>query len=215
MKKNLCIILGLVVASLALANNPFEKAMRTNIPAVFSSTNPTELQEVINQLNRIGEVENERWEPHYYAAFGYLKMSEMHEAAADKDKYLDLAMGAVEKAEAVLPNDSELEAMRGYILMIKLTVDPAARGMEYSGLAFTSFQKAISLNPKNPRAHYLMGRMQYGTAQFMGGGSEEACQTLDNALKLFNQEQKSSNEFAPTWGKQSTERSIAQICRKE
>lgn len=215
MKKNLCIILGIVMASIALANDPFKKAMRTNIPEVFSADNPEGLQETINRLNRIGEAEKDRWEPYYYAAFGYLRMSDMQDTDENKDQYLDLAMKTVEKAETILPNDSELETMRGYILMMQLMVDPANRGMVYSGLAFASFQKAVHLNPTNPRAHYLLGRMQHGTAQFMGGGNEEACKSLAHAISLYQEAEQPENPFAPSWGKESAKRSVEQICSEE
>ncbi len=214
MKKNLILMIGVFLASVALANGQFEKAMGKNIPAMFSAKTPAEMQDVLNQLNRIGEAEGDRWEPYYYVAFGYLRMSEMFETAEDKDKYLDLALAAVAKGEEIKPNDSELEAMRGYVNMIKLTVDPASRGMTYSGLAFQSFQKAIALDPNNPRAQFLLGRMQYGTAQFMGSGTEEACGSLFKALILFDKEEKSDNPFAPTWGKGATEEAIKQLCEK-
>lgn len=214
MKKNLLIIAGVLCATLVLANGQFEKAMAKNIPAMFNADSPEALQDAINQLNRVGEAEGDRWEPYYYVAFGYLRMSFMYEKAEDKDKYLDLGMKAVEKGETINPNDSELEAMRGYIHMMKLTVDPATRGMTYSGLAFTSFQKAIKLNPENPRAHYLMGRMQYGTAQFMGGGTEDACGSMFKALTLFDKEVKKDNPFAPSWGKESTQETITELCEK-
>ncbi|WP_425392071.1 tetratricopeptide repeat protein [Ekhidna sp.] len=212
MRKNMILILGLLCAAVAMANGQFEKAMSESIPAMFSAQNPDDLQNAINKLDRIGEAEGDRWEPYYYAAFGYLRMSGMFEKAEEKDKYLDLAMKQVEKGEAINPNDSELEAMRGYIHMIKLTVDPATRGMMYSGLAFTSFQKAIKLNPENPRAHFLLGRMQHGTAQFMGGGSEDACASLFKAKVLFMKGEETENPFAPSWGQDGTEESIQQIC---
>ena len=215
MRKNMLLLLGVLCATITLASGQFEKAMGENIPAMFAAQNPEELQAVINNLSRIGEAEGDRWEPYYYSAFGYLRMSEMFEKADDKDKYLDLAMKEVEKGEAIKPNDSELESMRGYIHMIKLTVDPATRGMTYSGLAFTSFQKAIKLNPDNPRAHFLMGRMQYGTAQFMGGSTDEACGSLFKAKVLFEKEEKSENPFAPSWGKKGTEESIQKLCEKQ
>ena len=214
MKKNLILLLGVLCATLTMANGQFEKAMGKNIPAMFSASNQADLQAVINNLNRIGEAEGDRWEPYYYVAFGYLRMSEMVETAEDKDKYLDLAMAAVDKGEEIKPDDSELESMRGYVNMIKLTVDPATRGMTYSGLAFASFQKALALNPNNPRAHFLMGRMQYGTAQFMGSGTEEACGSLFRALVMFDKEEASENPFAPSWGKNSTEQSIKELCEK-
>ncbi|WP_436516986.1 tetratricopeptide repeat protein [Ekhidna sp. To15] len=214
MKKNLILILGVLCATLTLANGQFEKAMGKNIPAMFSAETPEAMQAVINNLNRIGEAEGDRWEPYYYVAFGYLRMSDMVEAADDKDKYLDLAMKAVDKGAEIKPNDSELEAMRGYVQMIKLAVDPATRGMTYSGLAFASFQKALALDPNNPRAHFLMGRMQYGTAQFMGSGTDEACGSLFKALVMFDKVGEPENPFAPTWGKNSTEQSIKQLCEK-
>ena len=215
MKKNLILLLGMLCASVALANGQFEKAMGKNVPAMFTAETPEELQAVINQLDRIGEAEGDRWEPYYYAAFGYLRLGEMYETAAEKDKYFDLAMEEVEKGEAIKPNDSEIEAMRGYINMMKLTVDPQTRGMTYSGLAFASFQKAIALDENNPRAHFLMGRMQYGTAQFMGGTTDEACGSLFKALVMFEKAEDPENPFAPTWGKESTEQAIKQLCEKK
>ena len=215
MKKYLLLLLGILCATLTFANGQFEKAMSENIPAMFAANNPAELQGVINQLERIGAAEEDRWEPYYYAAFGYLRLSGMYETSEEKDTYLDLGMKAVEMGEEIKPNDSELETMRGYILMMKLVVDPASRGMMYSGLAFTSFQKAIKLNPENPRAHFLMGRMQHGTAQFMGGGSEEACASIFRALMLFeNNDKENANPFAPSWGMEGTKESIKEICEK-
>ena len=173
---------------------------------------PSPLQAVINQLDRIGAAEADRWEPYYYQAFGYLRMSGMQQQMAEKDKFLELALAAVAKGEAIQPNDAELESMRGYIVMMQLVVDPASRGMTHSGMAFASFQKAIQLDPSNPRAHYLLGRMQYGTAQFMGGGNEEACQTLSRAKALFAEGATSENPFAPNWGAEGTEEAIKEIC---
>ncbi|MDW3191564.1 MAG: tetratricopeptide repeat protein [Cytophagales bacterium] len=202
MKKYSFILLIAFLSTSLLANGPFEKAMGTNVPLVFSSNTPADLTPVINKLNRIGAAEKDRWEPHYYVAFGYLRMSQMMQEAAEKDKYLDLALQSVEQAESILPNDSELEAMRGFIIMIQLTVDPGTRGMTHSPLAMASFQKAVALNPENPRAHYLLGQMQFGTAQFMGGDTSEACASIAKAIELFDQQEASDNPFAPTWGKQ-------------
>lgn len=202
MKKYSFILLIAFLSTSVLANGPFEKAMGANVPLIFSSNTPTDLTPVINKLNRIGAAEKDRWEPHYYVAFGYLRMSQMMEEAAEKDKYLDLALQSVAQAETILPNDSELEAMRGFIIMIQLTVDPGTRGMTHSPMAMASFQKAVALNPNNPRAHYLLGQMQYGTAQFMGGDTSEACASIAKSIELFDQQGEQDNPFAPTWGKQ-------------
>ena len=213
MKKNIFVFIALAVASLAMATNgQFEKAMSRGIPGMFAARDAESLQAAINQLNRIGEAEGDRWEPYYYSAFGYLRMSSMVESIEEKDKYLELSLEEVKKGEMIKPNDSELETMRGYVIMLQLAVDPATRGMTHSGAAFASFQKAIQLNPENPRAHYLLGRMQHGTAQFMGGGSEEACGSFQKAFALLENE-KNDNPFAPSWGKEEAEKALEGICQ--
>lgn len=212
MKKYSFLLLIAFLSTTVLANGPFEKAMGANVPLIFSTNTPDGLMPVINKLNRIGAAEKDRWEPYYYIAFGYMRMSQMQQDAAVKDKYLDLALKSIDQAETILPNDSELEAMRGFLIMIQLTVDPGTRGMTHSPLAVASFQKAIALNPENPRAHYLLGQMQYGTAQFMGGDTSEACASVAKALELFDQEEAKENPFAPTWGKQEALGMQQQAC---
>ena len=162
----------------------------------------------------MGAAEGDKWEPYYYSAYGYVRMSGFVESGDEKDKYLDLALEAVKKGEAIKPNDSELESIRGHVHMIRITVDPANRGMMYSGMAFTSFQKAVQLNPNNPRAHYLLGQMQYGTAQFMGGGDGGACKSFFQAMLLFEKEESAEESFAPSWGKEANKEAMGQMCEK-
>lgn len=214
MKKYVIIILVSLYATGVLAGGPFEKAMSKNIPAMFQASTPQALQSTINKLDRVGAAEETRWEPYYYAAFGYLRMSGMQKTIADKDKYLDLALESIAKSSKIDKDNSELETLRGYVHMIRTSIDPAMRGMKYSGMAFESFQKALALNPDNPRAHYLLGQMQYGTAKFMGGGDGGACESFATAQGLFAAEAETDLGIAPSWGRQSTEESIANLCKK-
>jgi len=212
MRRTFLTLFGIALAIITLANGPFEKAMGKNIPAVFSAQSPEELQGAINQLSRVGEAEGNRWEPYYYTAYGYILMSGFYESKDEKDKFLNLALTEVDKGLSIATTNSELVALKGYSYMMQLTLDPASRGMTYSGMAFEQFSKAVQLNPQNPRAHYLLGRMQHGTAQFMGGGFDEACGSLAIAKNLFENGEPSDNPFAPTWGEETTLNSIKEIC---
>ena len=131
-------------------------------------------------------------------------MANREKDAIKKDGYLDLALVAVEKAKAIKENESEIIAMEGFIHMIRLTVDPATRGQQYSGMAMQNFGKAIELNPENPRALSLLAQMQFGTARFFNSPPTEACGTVTKALEKF-ETFKSENPLAPVWGKGMTE----------
>jgi hypothetical protein len=88
--------------------------------------------------------------------------------------------------------------------MIRVTVDPAARGQQYSGMAFQLYNKAISMNPENPRALAFLAQMQMGVAKFMNSPTTDACNTNRKAIEKFASF-KSDNPIAPQWGKVMTE----------
>jgi len=177
----------------------YYEQMGKQIQAVYAAQTMDEFQSAINALDRIAGAEKTKWEPYYYSAFGSVMMATREKEASKKDGYLDQALAAVEKGKAIASNESELVAMEGFVHMIRVTVDPASRGAQYSGLAMQTFGKAIALNPENPRALVFMAQMQYGTAQFLKSSTTEACATLSKAIEKFTSF-KSDNPLAPRWG---------------
>ena len=140
----------------------------------------------------------------------------MRQKEGDKqDKDLNLSIEEVEKGLVVENTNSELVSLKGYAYMMQLTIDPASRGMKYSGMAFEQFNKALQMDASNPRAHYLLARMQHGTAQFTGGGDGGACESLNTAKALLDSGKKNDNPFAPSWGYETTLTSIKEICGGE
>ncbi len=209
--KQLTLIPVLIVAFLlailkfGFANdNKYAETMQKNIHTIYTAQTIEELQAVANTFERIGSTEKTKWEPYYYASFGYIMMANREKDGVKKDAYLDLAATALNKAKEIVPNESEVIALEGFNYMIRLTVDPASRGQQYSGLSMASFGKAMALNPENPRALAFMAQMQYGTAQFFGSSTDEACATLAKSLEKFSTF-KSDNPLAPVWGKEMAE----------
>jgi tetratricopeptide (TPR) repeat protein len=195
----------LLVSKLAFADGEkYIETMQRNIETVYTSQSIPDLQNAVNALERIADAEKTKWEPFYYAAFGNIMMANREKEATAKDNYLDLALKSIEKAKALQPNESEIIALEGFVHMIRVTVDPASRGAQYSGMAFQSFGKAVAMNPENPRALSLLAQMQYGTAQFFGSPTTEACATLAKSLEKF-ESSKSENPLAPQWGKKMAE----------
>ena len=199
------LIFAMALSLVTFANDgKYFETMSKNIEAVYKGQTIEELQQAVNALNRVADAEKTKWEPYYYSAFGNVMMANREQDAMKKDGYLDLALVAVEKAKANKEGESEIISMEGFIQMIRITVDPATRGQQYSGMAMQTFGKAIGLNPENPRALSLMAQMQFGTARFFNAQPTEACGTVTKALEKF-ETYKSENPLAPIWGKGMTE----------
>lgn len=196
------VVLVLITAGLINADGTrYIEAMQKNIQSVYKAKSVADLQESVNSLERIAAAEKFKWEPYYYVSFAYIRMSNFEQDATKKDLYLDQANASIEKAASINENESEIIALVGFIHMMRVAVDPASRGAQYSGMAMQAFGKATSLNPENPRALALMAQMQYGTAKFFGSPATEACATLNAALQKFDS-YKSDNPLAPQWGRE-------------
>jgi tetratricopeptide (TPR) repeat protein len=200
----LAVFLFALVKSAFATDGKYIEAMKKNIDAVYKAQSIEELQASVNAFQRIADAEKTKWEPNYYAGFGSILMATREKDGAKKDAYLDRAMEFIKKCKEIAPEDSEIITLEGFVYTIRVTVDPATRGPQFAGLAMQTFGKAISINPENPRALSMLAQMQYGTAQFFGSSTAEACGTLDKSLEKFAS-YKSENPLAPVWGKDGAE----------
>jgi hypothetical protein len=203
MKAIFAIFLTLVVSTLT-AQDKYTETMLKNIDAAYKGKTVAEHQATANAFERIAAAEKTKWEPYYYAAFSNIMAANLETESAKKDGYLDLATKDLDQAKAIKANDSEITALEGFVHMARVTVDPATRGQEYSGKAFRSFSTAVALNPENPRALALLAQMQYGTAQFFGSSTAEACDTAAKSIQKF-ESYKAESALSPQWGKQMAE----------
>jgi hypothetical protein len=201
-------VLVFLAKSTFASDGKFIEAMQKNIQAIYQAQTIDQYQTAVNGFERIGATEKTKWEPLYYAAFGYIMISHRETDGAKKDAYLDLAMTAIEKAKTLAPEESEIFALEGFAYMIRLAVDPASRGAQFAGYAMQSYKHALELNTENPRALALLAQMQYGTAQFFGSSTAEACETCKTALIKF-ETYKSESPIAPVWGKPMAESMLA------
>lgn len=208
----LTLLLTVSIRSNVQANDgKFVEAMQKNIKAVYEAKEIADYQLSVNAFIRIASVEKSRWEPSYYTAFGYVMMANRENTGAQKDVYLDEALKFIEAGKKLAPSESELVALEGFVYMMKVTVDPASRGMIYAPKAMQTYSAALALNPENPRALAMMAQMQYGTSQFFGSPVTEACETNSKALEKFKTYQ-SDNILAPTWGSLMAE-SLKERCK--
>lgn len=198
--------LSLMWITLAFAADPaYENAMKKQIAAMNTIQSADESQAIANGFLRIAEAKSEEWLPLYYAA--WIQSTAAFRFEVNKDQFFDQAMELVNKADKLAPNNSEITALKGYIIMGKLSVDPMNRGQEMSPLALQTFGKAIALDRENPRATTLMAQMELGMSQFFGNGPEKACGLARVGLELYAKEEAKITEgyLLPTWGKNQAE----------
>ena len=194
----LMMMFSLVSAAFA-TDEKYLQAMQKHINAIYQARDVQALQEVVNGFARIASVEKDKWEPLYYIAYGNIMMANFEQNGDSKDAYLDKANEVIKKAKTISPKEPELATLEGFSHMIRIGIDPQSRGMVYAPQAMEAYQRALSVEPNNPRALTLLAQMQLGTARFFGSDSTEACQTNAKALQSFAS-YKSENVLAPVWG---------------
>ena len=119
-----------------------------------------------------------------------------------KDEVLDHVQTYLDKIASIEHNECEALALQGFVYMLRISVDPATRGPEYSAMSAASLQKAKSLDENNPRVLHLLAQLSFGSAQFFGSDTSEACQLNDLSLEEFISRAKEVEDESldPNWG---------------
>lgn len=203
--KKLVVTLALVsLFSICFANETYQKAMNQSIEKLFQAKTVPEYFEIANQFERISQIEKTEWLPLYYASFAYIMISFQEPENAKKDTYLDQAQKYLDQAMTIVPDESELFLLQGFLYPSRITIDPMNRGMTYMADMNKSLDKALELNPDNPRVYYLRATMTFHTPEAYGGGAAKALplyQVADEKFKIF----KPKTGISPNWGKESNE----------
>ena len=191
---------------LSFTKGDYEKVMQSTLAEMHQAHTVTEIQSVANKFERIATAEKSKWLPYYYSAYCHVMMTTREKDLTKWDGYLDTADGILDKAVKLKkPNMVEILVLKGFSNMMRISVDPATRGQEYSMKSAGFLQQAHQLDDENPRVNLMMAQMLYGTAQFFGSGTGEACEKFSNASALFIKEEAEGRGIQPAWGKPQVE----------
>ncbi|MCF6352393.1 MAG: hypothetical protein L3J06_05230 [Cyclobacteriaceae bacterium] len=203
-------LLALTFFLFSFTKGGYETAMQNTIAEIYQAKKTTNLKAVANKFERIGAAEKGKWLPSYYTAYCYIMMTTVEEDLTKWDAYLDTADEVLEQTTKLKKaNMVEILALKGFANMMRISVDPATRGQEYSMKSAGFLQQASQLDDQNPRVNLMMAQMLLGTARFFGKGREEACQKFANAKELFLKEETEGRGILPAWGKPQVESMLA------
>ena len=125
MKRTILLIAFVLFATFAARandNQKYYKIMGESIGELFAAQTNDAIQAVINKLERVSKAEADKWEPHYYAAFGYIRLYNNAESVPEKDSFIDKAIAEVNAGLKVAENEDELIALKGYAWMMKMVL---------------------------------------------------------------------------------------------
>jgi tetratricopeptide (TPR) repeat protein len=204
------IILAMLVSF--AGDNGYTERMKKNLEALKAVNSPETFLEIGRDFKKIATEETEKWLPNYYVAYSILNYVFSDNYTSNLDTRLDEAQKYLDKARELSPDNSEIEALQGWIYQGRIQADPSGRGMAFSQKAAESFGKAKSLNPENPRTYFLNGMNVLYTPEQFGGGKKAACPYFQEAKSKYDSF-KPESPIAPDWGKEYTEK-LLEDCSK-
>ena len=217
MKKSmliLAIVFGTMVSVFA-QETAYEKVMKKEIVKLDQADSLSKYKNSANAFSRISQLNPNEWQPYYYEALAYIYQGlDNAQSLVKRDEALAKAEDLIKKADAISTNNSEIITLEGFKIMAEVSADPGSRGQSLSGTVMHNFGKALSINPKNPRATILMAQMEFGMAKFFHSGTEKACGLAKQSQAIFaaQNDEVLKTELMPTWGKTLSDK-LNKVCQ--
>jgi hypothetical protein len=178
----------------------FIQMMEKNLVGIDTLKTVEQWQNASNAFERIAQKETKEWLPQYYVAlcqtmiFNFEKDPAKQEPLCDKtDKYLA-------KADSLNPNNSEIWVLKSVAASDRIRLNPMVNGQKYGPLSGMALEKAIVLDPENPRAYMEKGLGLFFTPPQWGGDPVKGKELMELAAKKYDAF-KPASSIHPAWGK--------------
>ncbi len=222
--KQLLLVAAVVFSVVAQAqSDKYADAMKQTLSVMDSAKTTADFESSAAAFQRISDAEKTQWLPYYWASLALategwqyypdakgvtvMKVSDLSGAMTTLASRIN---GLLDKADAIATSNedkAEILTIRNMAATQQMLVDPQSRYMTFGTEAGTDLQKAIALNPNNPRLYYLQGMSVFGTPEQFGGGKEKAKPLFQKAVDLGKAEQ--LKPLYPHWGLDMSEGMLA------
>ncbi|MDM1043873.1 hypothetical protein HX004_03300 [Myroides sp. 1354] len=194
MKKVLILIFS-ICSVLVFGQANYEKGMQKAMQEWQQGNN----KEALAILERISDANTENWIPAYYQVL--IRITQGFQNPQD-----EIVEHVVQNNRLIIERwltegGEEWYVLQGMNETLDLMTDPVNKGMKQSGIIIQSYEKALKLNPNNPRGCYSLASFYLSSSKFMKVDVDYAMRLLNQSLVLFDQ-QTSEVPFYPSWGKE-------------
>ena len=193
--KSIITSIVLFVCSILSAQTQFEQGMGKAMQLWGAGKDA----EAVATFERIASVEKNNWLPNYYIAF--ICTIDVF-ASKDKDKngaLISKAQDAIDNATLISPNNTEIMVVQAMLYTAILVQDPMTNGQKYSALAMEQYNKALIIDPNNPRVVFSKAEFEIGGAKYWGTDTKPMCAAIAKSIELFAKF-KPETQFHPSWG---------------
>jgi uncharacterized protein (DUF2141 family) len=205
----------LVLTILGFSQDQYQQKMGEAMQNYGQVANIQDYSAAASQFELIANAASTEWLPLYYHAQCYIMMSfsDREASEVEKDAYLEVAEGSINKMITIAPNESEIYALKALYYTAKLVIDPMTRGQKYGILTNTAIQKALARDAENPRAKQLALSNKVGTAEFFGKNINEFKPEAEQLLADWDNYE-IRGPFYPNWGKDQVEAIVAKFTKQ-
>ncbi len=181
----------------AQEGNLYPSAMEKALAQLDEVKSTADLLECRNRFERIASKFGDKWQPVYYTAYCDIQMVYYDKAAEHNTVRLTHAQQELEKLDRISDADkSEVSTLWGYYYNAQIMLNPA-NGQTLFGQVVGAYEKALAINPENPRAVIL--RVFFN--QFLPAVVKLKIDTpaeVEKAKSLFEKQEKGVDK--PYWG---------------
>ncbi|MBL0340323.1 MAG: hypothetical protein IPP71_04980 [Bacteroidetes bacterium] len=161
-------------------------------------------------FEKISKENSGEWLIFYYESYAYLKAGMEAKENIQADRYYDQSLLILEKAVTLSPANSEISTLKSWIISMKISIDPMARGYELGMQANQLLSAAIIQDATNPRPYLLQGLAAMYTPEEYGGSKKVAADLLNQSIQKFA-EFKSASSIMPSWGLDKAKQTLKEV----
>ena len=172
--------------------------MKKNISVLDSAKNEMEFLTAAIGFEKMAQTERKDWLPNYYAGMAYALLA-FEKEGEEIDKWADKADVFINRADSLSKENSEIYVLKAMSSTSRIMVDPMSRGFMFGKEAYDYSQKAMTLDPNNPRPYANKGQGTFYTPESFGGGATKARPYIVKAIEKYKTF-KPQTELHPNWG---------------